>query len=216
MRASDVAGSAGKAALRLAGAFVIGAIPMANIVARRAAGRDLRFTGQGKVSSSAVYRVAGGPAFAASCTLDVAKGMLAVSLADRRQPGLVAAAAGLAVAGHNWSPFLRGAGGRGVLPGLGALLVTAPAGGALLVGGLALGWAADNTGLGCFAAQFLLVPELAWMKGRDGAALGSALVVPMLVKRVLGDSAPARSRPVRVYLTRALYDRDQPARKTRT
>lgn len=202
-------GPAGPAALRLAGAFVIGAIPVANIVARRAAGRDLRFTGQGRVSSTAVYRVAGGRAFAASCTLDVAKGILAVSLADRRHPALVAAAAGLAVAGHNWSPFLRGAGGRGVLPGLGALLVTAPSGSALLAGGLALGWAADNTGLGCFAAQSLLVPALAWMKGRNGAALGSALVAPMLVKRVLGDSNPARPRPVQVYLTRALYDCDQ-------
>lgn len=211
-----MAGSAGPAALRLAGAFVIGAIPMASIVARRATGRDLRLTGQGKVSSTAVYQVAGGRAFAVSCTLDVAKGMLAVSLADRSQPALVAVAAGLAVAGHNWSPFLRGAGGRGVLPGLGALLVTAPSGSVLLAGGLALGWAADNTGLGCFAAQFLLVPGLGWMKGRNGAALGSALVVPMLVKRVLGDSTPTGPRPVRVYLTRALYDRDQPARKTRT
>jgi glycerol-3-phosphate acyltransferase PlsY len=207
-------GSAGSAALRLAGAFAIGAIPIANIVARRAVGQDLRCTGQGKVSSTAVYRVAGGRAFAASCTLDVAKGMLAVSLAGRRQPELVAAAAGLAVAGHNWSPFLKGAGGRGVLPGLGALLVTAPAGSVLLVGGLALGWAADNTGLGCFAAQSLLIPALAWVKGRNGAALGLALVAPMLVKRVLGDSAPTRPA-IQVYLMRALYDDDRPGHETR-
>ena len=33
---------------------------------------------------------------------------------------------GLAVAGHNWSVFLRGAGGRGIAPALGATLVLAP------------------------------------------------------------------------------------------
>jgi glycerol-3-phosphate acyltransferase PlsY len=194
--------------IRLGGAFLIGALPFANIVARLSTDQDLRSVGNGTVSTSAVYRIADLRSFAVSCALDVSKGVLAVSLADERGPALVAAAAGFAVAGHNWSPFLRGAGGRGVLPGVGALLVTAPSGAALLLGGLATGRAASNTGLGCFTAQVLLVPWLAWTRGKDGVMLGTALVLPMLLKRVLGNGRPARSHERKVYLTRMLYDRD--------
>ena len=124
---------------------------------------------------------------------------------------LVAAAAGLAVAGHNWSPFLRGAGGRGVLPGIGVLAMTAPSGSALLLGGLASGRAARNTGLGCFAAQCLLMPLLARTKGRGGVMLGTAITAPMFVKRLLGNGPPAGtsgSGKRQAYLVRMLYDHD--------
>ena len=62
------------------------------------------------------------------------------------------------MAGHNWSPFLRGAGGRGISPATGALLVTAPAGAAVLLGGMAFGRLAHQTALGSFVADLALVP----------------------------------------------------------
>ena len=199
------------ATLRLGGAYLIGAVPFANIVARMSAGQDLRFVGNGTVSATGVYRVAGPRAFAMSCALDVGKGALAVSLAAGCAPAFTATAAGLAVAGHNWSPFLRGAGGRGVLPGIGAMLVTAPSGSALLLSGLAAGWSANNTALGCVAAQSLLVPVLGLKKGRKGVILGAAVAGPMLVKRMLGNQRPAGSAwsdRGRGYLTRVLYDHE--------
>jgi len=202
---------AARAALTLGGAFLVGAIPFANIIARVSVGQDLRLVGGGTVSSTAVYGIAGRQAFAASCVLDMAKGALAISLADGCDPALVAAAAGLAVAGHNWSPFLRGAGGRGVLPGIGVLSIAAPSGGALLLGGLVMGWAANDTGLGCFAAQCLLIPVLARTRGKSGVMLAAAIAAPMLLKRMVGDRPPAasaRSRTGWAYLSRVLYDRD--------
>lgn len=194
--------------LKLGGSFLIGAIPFSNIVARASAGVDLRDTGTGTVSAVGVYRLAGGAPFAVACLLDMSKGAAAVLLAGRRNPMAAALAAGLTVASHNWSFFLRGAGGRGVLPAMGALLVTVPSGGAVLAGGLGAGRLARNTALGCFAGQLALVPVLATRKGKNGAVLGAAVVLPMIAKRLLGNSPPlARTRP-RVYLSRALYDCD--------
>ena len=206
-----MAGAVTSVTLRLGGAYLIGAVPFANIVAQISAGQDLRLVGNGTVSATGVYGVAGPRAFAMSCALDIGKGALAVSLAGGCAPAFAATAAGLAVAGHNWSPFLRGAGGRGVLPGIGALLLTAPSGSALLLSGLAAGWSANNTALGCFAAQSFLVPLLGRAKGRKGVMLGAAVAGPMLVKRVLGNQRPAGSAwsdRRHAYLTRVLYDRE--------
>ena len=52
---------------------------------------------------------------------------------------LAAFAGGPAIAGHNWSPFLRGAGGRGFAPSLGVLGVQALAGMRVMLGGLVAG-----------------------------------------------------------------------------
>jgi glycerol-3-phosphate acyltransferase PlsY len=186
---------------RLGGVYALGSVSFADLVARRVAGADLRLVGTGTVSAANVHRVAGVPAFLAVALLDVGKGAAAARMAADR-PALGAA---LVVAGHNWSPMLRGAGGRGVLPALGALLVTAPTGAALLAGGIAAGRLGGDTAPGCFVAQVLMVPVLAAVSGRRGALLGAAVAVPMLVKRMLGNG-PAGSR--RVYLTRLVYDRD--------
>lgn len=194
--------------LRLGGAFLIGALPFSNTVARASAGTDLRDTGTGTVSAVGVYRLAGIPPFAVACALDVGKGAVAVLLADRRKPLSVALAAGLAVTSHNWSPFLRGAGGRGMLPTIGALLVAAPEGAAVLAAGAGAGRLASNTSLGCFAGQWLLVPALAAAQGRNGAMLGTAVALPMVAKRLLGNGKPLTRRRLRVYLTRALFDCD--------
>ena len=169
-------------------------------------GADLRTVGTGTVSAPNVYRAAGAGPFAAACLLDLGKGALIAALARRRHPALVAAAVGLAVVGHNWSPFLRGAGGRGVLPALGALTVASPAGAALMAGGIVAGHLMGDTAPACFAAQVLLVPALATVNGRRGALLGAAVAVPMLVKRAMGNRGRAASW--RALAIRLVYDRD--------
>jgi glycerol-3-phosphate acyltransferase PlsY len=209
----------GSTTLKLTGAFLLGAMPFANIVARVTADEDLRSVGNGTVSATAVYQVAGFRSFAVSCALDVAKGIAAVSLAGEDQPAFLATAAGLAITGHNWSPFLRGAGGRGVLPAVGVLLVTAPSGAALLLSALAVGRATSNTGLACFTAQALLVPLLGATRGKNGVMLGTALVLPMMIKRVFGNERPrtsSGSSTRQVYLARVLYDADVPTAQAGT
>ena len=90
---------------------------------------------------------------------------------------------------------------------MGALLVTAPAGAALLLGGLAGGRLAGETALGSFGADALLVPLVRRLHGRDAAAAALAVLVPMVAKRVAGNAAPAQGGPA-VYLSRLVFDRD--------
>ncbi len=187
--------------------FLSGSVPFSNIAARYVRGVDLRDVGGGTVSGTALYRVAGFWPLAAAGILDVTKGAVGPLLAGDRTV-VAAIAGGLAVAGHNWSPFLRGAGGRGVAPALGALLVTAWPGAVLLIVGLLAGKLFGETGVGALVAEVALTPVLAVWGGGVGALAGLAIAVPMLVKRVLGNAPPSGDRR-RAYVHRLLYDNDQ-------
>ena len=191
----------------LAVSFAAGSIPSSQIAARAKAGADLREVGTGTVSGSGLYRVAGFQPLAVAGVADIAKATVGPLLAGRSRPGLAALAGGAAIAGHNWSPFLRGAGGRGFAPSLGALGVNAWPGIPLMLGGLVSGWAVKQTGLGGFAAQCALVPVLARTHGRRGALVGACVVAPMWTKRVLGNTRPEEWTG-RVVLHRLLFDRD--------
>lgn len=188
-------------------AFVAGSVPVTNFAARWTRGVDLRTVGTGTVSGTSLYRVAGFPVLALAGIVDVAKGALGPALAGSGRPALAALAGGAAVAGHNWSPFLRGAGGRGIAPALGALLVQAWPGAVVLLVGLVVGKAFGQTGLGGFVAEVLLAPLLLVVAGSTAAWAGLAVVVPMLLKRVLGNGRPGEPG-ARTYLTRLLYDRE--------
>lgn len=190
-----------------AAAFLVGGIPFSNIAARLTRGVDLRGVANGTVSGTGLYRVAGFGPLAVAGVLEIGKGAVGPLLVGPEHPAARALAAGLAVAGHNWSPFLRGAGGRGVAPALGALLVNAWPGAPLLLGGLVAGKVFDQTGLGGFAAEVALTPVLAITNGASGALAGALVAVPMLTKRVLGNGRPADAG-IRAYGRRLLFDRD--------
>src|SRR2546423_4428071 len=119
----------------LSAAYVSGAIPFSNLMATRRRGVDLRDVGSGTVSGTSLYQVAGFGALAVAGICDIAKGAVGPALAGRDRPVLQAAACGVAVVGHNWSPFLGGAGGRGVSPAVGALRAAAPVRSGLPPGG---------------------------------------------------------------------------------
>jgi glycerol-3-phosphate acyltransferase PlsY len=196
-----------RAAAIVAASYAIGAIPFSNLAARRLRGVDLRDVGSGTVSGTSLYRVAGFGPLAAAGILEVAKGAPGVRLAGRDHPGVAALAGAAAVTGHNWSPYLKGAGGRGLSPALGVLLAGHWRGTVLLLSGMTFGRLLHRTALGSFAAQVSLVPVLAATDGPDGALAGAAVVAPMLIKRVMGN-APATGDRRRVWITRLLVDRD--------
>jgi glycerol-3-phosphate acyltransferase PlsY len=138
------------------------------------------------------------------------------SLETREQPRhddsvIPSLAVGAAVAGHNWSPYLRFAGGRGVAPALGGLAVQAPAGSLLLLAGLASGRLGGETAAGCLGAYLVMVPLLDRVGGRRQALAGASVVAPMIVKRLAGNAPPARSgwQP---WVWRLLVDRDTAAK----
>ncbi len=186
--------------------FLAGSIPFSNLMAKWRRGVDLRDTGTGTVSGTSLYRVAGFPALAGAGICDVAKGAVGPLLA-LHHPLLGAIAGGFAVAGHNWSPFLRGHGGRGIAPMLGSLLVNAWPGAVVFLVVLVLARFARQTGLGGFVAVVVLPPVLAITNGTSGAVAGGAVAAPMLVKRVLGNARPEHPTGS-VYARRLLFDHD--------
>lgn len=109
-------------------AYVVGSVPTGLLVVRALTGTDIRRVGSGNIGTVNVLRAAGPVAGALVLVVDAAKGALAVLAAQAAgQPPAVQAAAGLAaVAGHNWSVFLRLRGGKGVATSVGVLLVLSP------------------------------------------------------------------------------------------
>jgi glycerol-3-phosphate acyltransferase PlsY len=111
----------------LVAGYLVGSIPVAWIVTKLVAGRDLRSLGSGNVGvmnvALSVARWAGLLVLAG----EAAKGALAVLLA--RRWGVSDLYLGLAVvsavAGTRWSIWMRGAGGRGNTAGTAALLLIA-------------------------------------------------------------------------------------------
>jgi glycerol-3-phosphate acyltransferase PlsY len=194
-------------AAAFAAAYLIGSVPFSYVVARAVAGVDLRDVGIGTVSGSGVGVSAGFWPMALAGLLDIGKGALAVLPLAGSRPMAAAIAGGFAVVGHNWSPFLRAAGGRGISVAIGVCAVLAWPGSVVLLAGLAIGKVFHHTGLGSVISQAALPPVLAVTDGRLGLAVGLAAVVPMWAKRIVGNRPPA-DRSVGVYLFRWLYDHD--------
>ena len=187
-------------------AYLAGSVPFSNIVARRQVSVDLRDVGSGTVSGTSLMEVAGFGPLAVAGIADVAKGAVGPLLAGPDRPALAALGGAAGVCGHNWSIWLKGAGGRGISPAVGALIVRNWPGAAVLLGGLSFR-AVRATGLGGLAADVAVVPVLARTRGRTGAMAGGAVVLPMLVKRLLGNRPPA-NRDLATYSARLVFDRD--------
>ena len=113
-----------------AAAFFIGAIPFSWILARLFGNLDIRSVGSGNVGATNVARSLGYGVGVAALLLDAAKGVAAVLLArylfGSEAITAQATAGGLAVLGHNFTPFLGFRGGKGVATGAGVLGTVAP------------------------------------------------------------------------------------------
>ncbi len=105
-------------------AYLIGAIPFSYLIARWRAGIDIYEHGEGNVGARNVYHVVGPAWGVLAGVLDVAKGTAAFFVAHRLTLSQAAfLTCGLAAPlGHNFSPFLRLRGGKGVSVTLGFLL----------------------------------------------------------------------------------------------
>jgi glycerol-3-phosphate acyltransferase PlsY len=114
--------------LILATAYLIGALPSAYLAGRRH-GVNLRETGDGNLGTKNTYHVLGLKPALCVGALDIGKGALATGLAkilsdDPLLPYLAALAAAI---GHDFSIYIRFAGGKGMAAVLGGILVLQPA-----------------------------------------------------------------------------------------
>ena len=155
--------------------YLLGSIPFGVIISKRFAKTDLTEVGSGKIGMTNVLRAAGKKAAAISLILDILKGTAAVALAGlifRNRTDTVAVVFTLnesaeilagfaAIAGHNWSIFLKFKGGRGVatfMGGLAALHWPAALIGAIFLFGIGFRTKYMSLGsiIGAVVAAFLL------------------------------------------------------------
>lgn len=119
-------------ALAIAAGFLAGSIPFSLLVGRLVAGVDPRSVGDGNPGAANVSRAGGRGAGALAAFLDISKGIVPVSIAVERLEltgPLLALAIVAPVAGHVWTPWLRGRGGKGTATAFGVLIpVTLPLG----------------------------------------------------------------------------------------
>jgi glycerol-3-phosphate acyltransferase PlsY len=116
-----------QAILLTIGAYLLGSVPTAYIAGKLIGGIDVRKHGSGSVSGSNVWASVARWAVVPVGIADILKGLIPVLIAQLAEfsvgvQGIVGLAA---IAGHNWSIFLRFNGGRGIATMMGVLVLLA-------------------------------------------------------------------------------------------
>lgn len=108
-------------------AYLLGSIPSSFIVASLNGGQDIRDEVDGKISAAAVYRRIGLLSFLMVVILDIGKTALGVLIAQwLKVPAEIVLLTGIcAIAGHQWSIFLKFKGGLGATAIAGVLITVA-------------------------------------------------------------------------------------------
>ena len=123
-------GTAGDVVVAVVVGYVIGSIPIANLVARRGGGHDLREVGDRNPGYWNAKEMLGRRAAVPVFVGDVAKGAVAagigLALADPGVWGVAYVATGAAMVGHAFPLFAGFRGGRSVLTFVGGAAVYAP------------------------------------------------------------------------------------------
>jgi len=111
--------------LLIIGAYLLGSVPAAYLVAKWSRGIDLRQYGSGNVGVSNLWRLTSRWLAIPVMIFDLGKGMAVVWVAQLLGLGIVQqVTVGLAaIIGHSWPVFLRFCGGRGILTTLGIVFI---------------------------------------------------------------------------------------------
>lgn len=202
-------------AATLAFGYLLGSIPTAYLVARWRRGIDIRRYGSGTVGASNVARHVGRGYFLAVAFFDVlVKGAGAVLVARwlGLGPSYQALAAVAAVAGHNWSAYIKFSGGRALSVVIGSLLLLGWKEMLALLAVAGLGWLIFRSSALWFGISLALLPIWALLLGEPPTIVLFCVGLLGLValKRLLSNpgTAPAGLRWRDMAIPRLLYDRD--------
>lgn len=102
--------------------YLLGSIPFGIVLTRAGGAGDLRRVGSGNIGATNVLRTGRKGLAAATLLLDLAKGAVAVLVAERLFPGDGMLAAAGALIGHCYPAWLRFRGGKGVATLMGVVL----------------------------------------------------------------------------------------------
>lgn len=205
------------AVIIILGAYLWAGIPSAYLAGRYVKGIDIRRYGSGTVGTANVLvHVGRWPGVLVSLFDCLGKGALPVLVAELLDQSLgVQAAAGLAaLAAHNWSPYLRFTGGRGVATGVGVvfglqmfpeLLVLA------VIMGIVGRYIFHETAFWTLLSM-LALPALTLLFGREAEILYMTVAIAaiLVTKRLTAnwDSPSREYHLAKVMAYRVLWDRD--------
>ena len=206
--------------LLIAGAYLLGSMPTAYLVARWSRKVDLRQFGSGNVGATNLLALTSKRLTMPVIIFDLVKGaimvlvaqMVGLSIAQQTTVGLAA------IIGHNWPVFLRFNGGRGVLTAIGVALAL-PSVNSMIPWGILIALATfaalyviiRNVPLGVVVAATVL-PLASWGVNEPiPVTLGYlAIFLILIIRRLLARPqikvAPTSKRGL--ILNRLLFDRD--------
>ncbi|MDP3879635.1 MAG: glycerol-3-phosphate acyltransferase [Dehalococcoidales bacterium] len=210
--------------LLVAGAYLLGSVPTAYLIAKWRRGIDIRQYGSGNVGASNVLSVVSKRWSIPVTIFDLGKGMVTVGLAQLMGLGVIQQIIiGLAaIIGHNWTVFLGFNGGRGMFTTLGVLLVLSPKLGisALVLAYLFAPFRQLSLGV---TIALVSLPVASWflsepfgIEERSAITLGYLLLLfTAMLRRLTVPRAPiSAGLPTReVVINRLLFDRDIRDRK---
>ena len=191
--------------------YAIGSVPVAWLAGRLRGGVDLRELGSGNVGASNVWQSVSRALVVPVGLLQIGQGLAGIEMAK-----LAGASSGVqvtcglaAIAAHDWNPWLRFKGGRGVGPAIGFLLALAtldalPAFIIIAVASVPFGLSPVGVGLG-----LLVAPVAAYVGGEPAAVVAGCAATALLVlaKRLLANGPPDPNVDG-VWRNRLIFDRD--------
>ena len=171
------------AALTILLSYLLGSIPCGYIVGHLAGGVDIRAVGDGNMGAANVFREIGARAGIAVALADVAKGMLAITMAMVLNVSMaVLLIAGLAaVIGHNWPIYIGFRGGRGESTTIGVLLVLMPKAMLIQLAVAAMPFLATRNVVFASAFLFIPLPLVVWLLGLPGLFIAYSIALPCVV-----------------------------------
>ena len=178
-----------EAVIALTFGYLAGSVPFGFLLARRH-GVDLRRSGSGNVGAANVLRTSGVPNAVVAMCLDVAKGIVAVLVAQRLSGGPATPVAGglAAVVGHIYPVWLGFRGGKGVATTAGVFIVLAPIAVAIAGTAFALAtWATRYVSVGSMTAAVTLAVAAAAADVSTAVAVGAAMAAVIIVHRHRGN-----------------------------
>ena len=191
--------------------YAIGSVPVAWLAGRLRGGVDLRDLGSGNVGASNVWQSVSKALVVPVGLAQIGQGLAGIELAKLAgEATSVQVICGLAaIAAHDWNPWLRFKGGRGVGPAIGFMLGLAtldalPAFIIMAVASVPFGLSPLGVGLGLVVA-----PVAAYAGGEPAAVVAGCVAMAALVlaKRLLANGPP-EPQVAGVWRNRLLFDRD--------
>ena len=172
---------AGSIVLAIVIGYLLGSIPCAYIAGRLVKRADIRQLGGGNMGAVNVMREIGTVAGFAVLFADMAKGLLAVLIAQwLGLPLLFVFVVGFAaVVGHSWPVWLRFKGGQGAATTLGVLLALAPGEFAISFAVMVLVVFLTSNFRLAIGVGFVLLPLIIWLFGGEGRIIAYSIALPL-------------------------------------